>query len=108
MFRGRIKPPEFGGDGKKRWRDPYEAFVEIFFGEGDERPGFAAMQKEHDEYLEMLLKNAPAPPKRKDPAEDEEDEDEDEDGESELSGIDDDEDEEEETGKEDEKAEEDD
>ncbi|MEE8104430.1 MAG: hypothetical protein V3T86_02730 [Planctomycetota bacterium] len=95
MFRGRIKPAKYGGDGEKRWRDAYGAFVEIFFDNKNEEAAFVAMQKEHDAFQDELLKNAPRPPKRKDPAEEEDDEEEDEDAESELEGVDDDEDEEE-------------
>jgi len=97
MFRGRIKPAKYGGDGKKRWHDAYEAFVDIYFDNKDVEASFERMQKEHDAFQDEMLKNAPKPPKRKDPADEEEEDDPNE--ESKLSGIDDDEKEEDEEKK---------
>ena len=99
ILRGKNKPPNHQKRGKsKRWESVHDAFIEIFFGWDDPykdlaglEKEWARMQKEHDEMLETVLKDAPKPPKKK-----EDDEEKDEDEESSISGIDDDEEEEEE------------
>ena len=99
ILRGKNKPPNHQKRGKsKRWESVHDAFIEIFFGWDDPykdlaglEKEWARMQKEHDEMLDPVLKDAPKPPKKK-----EDDEEKDEDEESSISGIDDDEEEEEE------------
>jgi len=63
-MRGRRKPPAFRADPNvaERWESVYHAFEEIFALKTQE--DWARLQREHDQFLEKVLQDAPVPKKR--------------------------------------------